>query len=946
MAGHLESFSSSYYQPESPKIRIPKPSGSGLTLVIPSLKNLKAQKSAKENPRAQTPIYHDVVQVPEKPKIQRPVKLKPLKEVLSKLIAQLKKKDDYAFFLHPVDVANVAGYADIVKRPMDLGTMGDKVARGRYRSLEEFTDDFRLVTGNAKLFNPPGSIYHTEADKIEAWGLDHIGRAAPTVIQYETDWNIDVEKDDEAPLDVVDDEDEAPAMDKERERSVSVMSQSQQPGPSTTRRGPRGPYKKQGQNPPGMSETLEPDGGLPGSKEGLGAFPVGSDWAKTMLALKRKGKRYKTKKERLRFEKEGPPMCADGSLDYSEMEDPFSVLSYFVPDGPSRPHLAPLFPTSTATTLPPNHTLPPLPFLDQSAGQIPPIQTTGSANAHPPPPRRRHWVISRNATWRGKGKEREDDYSLYESRGGITEIPEWQMPRELQAFDLGSYAVLQGELAEEMRRRGIAPVPMAPVLSNGIPTPAPQATPQLPFQTEYSWAQPQTPVTVNTPGTMSVPLTSVPGTPIASTPIPAFLNPPSANFAASTAFAAPSGVIDPAVENAKMLEIIKERLDCEAAEAAQRGQKPQSDVGLFTSEEMLTQGYWSSHRAAEAEAFVRDVVYGGVEGYAYVRSLAEFVNGRTYHEGAKDPEYEADEPSPVKYPGLGMPLAKWVEQTIVDSLTEGRHSLLRRTATELAHQAQVPGAGARAEAGTIASRVAASLQTHPYALTALTALQHIRQHKIDMGALIKTPDELFLSEEEWIGKALKEQRQQAKQKRAAAPTAASASSRGSSIGGGGGEASSPSADGDAMEVEEPEQTWAGVDADIAGASAGPASAPVYEQEGPEELSEVLEYVANKLVELDQRNREQHGLALSSTQGKSEQSVKVEEQHLAALDTPTISTTSSTSNGDGGSEDVAMRHLRLNLLALAKRAPLDTIARLPKDLVPEHIRNLVPTLGSS
>jgi bromodomain-containing protein 7/9 len=91
MAGHLESFSSSYYQSESPKIRIPKPSGSGLTLVIPSLKNLKAQKSAKETPRAQTPIYHDVVQVPEKPKIQRPLKLKPLKEVLSKLIAQLKK---------------------------------------------------------------------------------------------------------------------------------------------------------------------------------------------------------------------------------------------------------------------------------------------------------------------------------------------------------------------------------------------------------------------------------------------------------------------------------------------------------------------------------------------------------------------------------------------------------------------------------------------------------------------------------------------------------------------------------------------------------------------------------------------------------------------------------------------------------------------------------------
>ena len=32
------------------------------------------------------------------------------------------------------------------------------------------------------------------------------------------------------------------------------------------------------------------------------------------------GKRYRTKKERLRFEKEGPPHLPDGSLDYSESQ--------------------------------------------------------------------------------------------------------------------------------------------------------------------------------------------------------------------------------------------------------------------------------------------------------------------------------------------------------------------------------------------------------------------------------------------------------------------------------------------------------------------------------------------------------------------------------------------------------------------------------------------------
>ncbi len=49
------------------------------------------------------------------------------------------RKDDYAFFLHPVNVSEVPGYSAIVKRPMDFGTMTNKVARGKYRSLEDFT---------------------------------------------------------------------------------------------------------------------------------------------------------------------------------------------------------------------------------------------------------------------------------------------------------------------------------------------------------------------------------------------------------------------------------------------------------------------------------------------------------------------------------------------------------------------------------------------------------------------------------------------------------------------------------------------------------------------------------------------------------------------------------------------------------------------------------------
>ena len=51
------------------------------------------------------------------------------------------RKDDYAFFLVPVDLEKVPGYMDVIKQPMDFGTMASKVSRSKYRSLDEFAVD-------------------------------------------------------------------------------------------------------------------------------------------------------------------------------------------------------------------------------------------------------------------------------------------------------------------------------------------------------------------------------------------------------------------------------------------------------------------------------------------------------------------------------------------------------------------------------------------------------------------------------------------------------------------------------------------------------------------------------------------------------------------------------------------------------------------------------------
>ncbi|KAG1824864.1 uncharacterized protein BJ212DRAFT_1322924 [Suillus subaureus] len=664
---------------------------SGITLVLPSLKAIKAAKMGKKSKLKNLSSTQDT----EAKKAPRPMKLKPLKEVLMKLIVQLKKKDDYAFFISPVDPSRVQGYAEMIKHPMDLGTMSTKVARGKYRSLEEFTTDFRLVVTNAKMFNPPGTIYHTEADRLEVWGLDHIAKASAHVIEYETDWNIDVEQDEDAALNIDEDEDHVTSSTP---REIEGSQVAASPAPSSVpqqymKRGPRGPYKKG--TSMGISEGIDAEGRLPGSKDGVGAFPPGSDWAEMMIALKIKGKRYRTKKERLRIEKEGLPHLHDGSLDYTEMEDPFSLLNVLVPEPLSKPQLNPLYPSPQV-----NNTAQPLfPGPVNVPSTRPPLTlATLAASTSQSTPRRRHWTIVRNASTRAKLKEKEDD-----------EPQSIEFLRDPFPSDFGSFAAFGAELGAS---------------------------------------------------------------------------------ACSEEKLATS--IRASIENRPIKRSLKAGVDSE---------------------------YWTDEKAEEAWDYIRDVVYGGVNGFAYVRSIAEFVR----------PPEEISHHTEHTHP-LGTSVARYVEQHLVDVVTRGRHELLCTTAAYLHSILKEP------LSPTMEAQIAASLTFRPTVFRLIQALQH---EQLDMAALIRSPDELEK------------------------------------------------------------------------AGLGELGIP----EGPAVLEQALECAVQALEELDRKVQQNDR-------------VKVEDD---AMDV------------DKAEEDPVAKKLRLTLLALAKRAPLDKIAPLPAALVPAHIRKIVPTI---
>ncbi|KAG2766756.1 hypothetical protein PC129_g6459 [Phytophthora cactorum] len=57
-------------------------------------------------------------------------------------------------------------YLQVVKEPMDLGTIRSKLSKNEYKKQAEFARDMRLVWSNCKLYNQDGSDLYLLADEL------------------------------------------------------------------------------------------------------------------------------------------------------------------------------------------------------------------------------------------------------------------------------------------------------------------------------------------------------------------------------------------------------------------------------------------------------------------------------------------------------------------------------------------------------------------------------------------------------------------------------------------------------------------------------------------------------------------------------------------------------------------------------------------------------------
>ncbi|XP_022136729.1 transcription factor GTE7-like isoform X2 [Momordica charantia] len=90
-----------------------------------------------------------------------------LMKTCSQILNKLMKQKFGMIFNKPVDVIGLGlhDYYDIVKHPMDLGTVKSKLAKNSYESPLDFADDVRLTFNNAMIYNPKGHDIHILAEQ-------------------------------------------------------------------------------------------------------------------------------------------------------------------------------------------------------------------------------------------------------------------------------------------------------------------------------------------------------------------------------------------------------------------------------------------------------------------------------------------------------------------------------------------------------------------------------------------------------------------------------------------------------------------------------------------------------------------------------------------------------------------------------------------------------------
>lgn len=128
-------------------------------------------------------------QKPKKKKYQWELRF--CQEVMNEMNKPKYQVIGYPFY-NPVDpvALNIPHYHKLIKKPMDLGTVGSKLKGGQYENAKEFEMDIRLMFQNCYKFNPPNDpvngmghqfegVFNEKWSEKRHWLDDHVPGSGP-----------------------------------------------------------------------------------------------------------------------------------------------------------------------------------------------------------------------------------------------------------------------------------------------------------------------------------------------------------------------------------------------------------------------------------------------------------------------------------------------------------------------------------------------------------------------------------------------------------------------------------------------------------------------------------------------------------------------------------------------------------------------------------------------
>lgn len=97
-------------------------------------------------------------------------------QLVRKVVTKLRQHEAALFFNEPVDFDIFPDYPKVIKTPMDLRTISEKLESGKYTSLEQAESDIRLVFSNCFTYNGPHTVAYEQGKKLEKYYNSNIGK--------------------------------------------------------------------------------------------------------------------------------------------------------------------------------------------------------------------------------------------------------------------------------------------------------------------------------------------------------------------------------------------------------------------------------------------------------------------------------------------------------------------------------------------------------------------------------------------------------------------------------------------------------------------------------------------------------------------------------------------------------------------------------------------------